>query len=332
MPMSYQPSLFDDDSDIPDNLQESNSDSLMQTGWIRALLNLPGVGSKRAMKIITQVQSAERLLTLSPKELHGLVKIDLEFPRGFAQIQEDLPENFRIIGFFDRDFPKDFRDLPDPPLVIWCRGDLPKDKTLTIVGTRRPTSWGEKVAEAAGEISAEVGVTTVSGLALGIDVAAHKGSLEHGGKTVAILGSGIDKVTPRVHSKLADEIVEKGGCLLSEVAPGTEPSAHSLVARNRLQAALGRALLMVQCGIPSGTLHTVRFARNLGRPIAVPHPPLEVNLDASAGNTALLANSIVGNRMLKTLNIPASSATPEDRLADVCLTGIESLRQFIQEL
>lgn len=330
--MESQPGLFGDEPDFFSDTFEIDSNSLMQLGWIRALLDLPGIGPKRAMTIIQQVKTADSLLTLSPKELQKLVRFDLEIPKGFSPILNDLPEHVRMVGYFDNDFPIQFRELSDPPLAIWYRGELPTSKKLTVVGTRHPTDWGVKVAAAAGEISASLGVTTVSGLALGIDVAAHISSLNHGGKTVAIIGSGLDRVTPRTHLSIAEEIVESGGCLLSESPLGTEPTAGTLVSRNRLQAALGQALLMVQCGIPSGTLHTVKFARKLGRPIAVPNPPSSDNSGANAGNAALLSQSLVANKLLGNLALPVSEQDSASRLADREIKGIEDLRLFIQGL
>jgi DNA processing protein len=330
--MNSEPTLFDSEPEFSTPIKNSDPDSLMQTGWIRALLNLPGVGPKRAITIITKVMSAERLIELPKEDLYKLTRIDVEIPKTFAQINDDLPGNIRLIGFFDEDYPIDFRELPDAPLLIWCRGDLPSGKMLTVVGTRHPTTWGEKVAAAAGEICASLAITTVSGLALGIDGTAHQSSLLHKGKTVAILGSGVDRVTPSKHSKLADEIVESGGCLISEVPLGTDPSAGTLVSRNRLQAALGTALLMVQCGIPSGTLHTVRFARNLGRLIAVPVPPVADNAVANSGNSALLSSATVGNGMLGKLGIPLGKTSHNDMLADLRISGLNELGAFIQGL
>jgi DNA processing protein len=153
----------------------------------------------------------------------------------------------------------------------------------------------------AGQMAAAASLPTVSGLAVGIDTAGHRGSLAGGGATVAILGSGIDSITPRGNVALAHEIVDRGGCIISECLPGTAPSAATLVARNRLQAALGSRLIMVQCGIPSGTLHTVRFAFELGRRIAVPVPPAGDPAPENAGNAALtdpagMEASIIGSR------------------------------------
>ena len=131
------------------------------------------------------------------------------------------------------------------------------------------------------------GETIVSGLALGCDEAAHRGALEVEGRTIAVLATGLDRAHPETHASLQTELVHHGGLLLSEYPLGTPVSKHRLIARDRIQAALGDELLIIECGRSSGTMHTVRFAERCHRPIFA-LPPQSDFLPSQEGNRLLL--------------------------------------------
>jgi DNA processing protein len=180
----------------------------------------------------------------------------------------------RVLAWSDADYPAVLRHIPDPPLALMVRGDLPGDDEIAIavVGTRRATSYGRRVAEELARDLAAAGVTVVSGLATGIDAAAHRGALEAGGRTVAVLGTGVDDVYPSWHRELAAAIVGQGA-LVSEFACGTAPLAFHFPRRNRLISGLTRGTIVVEAAEKSGSLITARYALEQGREVfAVPGP------------------------------------------------------------
>lgn len=186
-------------------------------------------------------------------------------------------------------YPAPLRDLYDPPCALYARGNLELLGTdcLTIVGTRRHTPYGRRITERlAGEL-ARAGLTIVSGLAQGLDGVAHRAALEAGGRTIAVLGNGLDISYPALNAALQEEIAQKG-LLLSEYPPGTRPSRGSFPVRNRILAALSLGTLVTEAGEKSGTLLTAEVAMDLGRELfTVPG-----NIDSPA--------SYATNRLLRT--------------------------------
>ncbi len=178
----------------------------------------------------------------------------------------------RVLTWQDADYPERLRPLPQAPPVLYVRGALqPRDAwAAAIVGTRKMTGYGRRVAEDVATYLAEQGVTVVSGLARGIDGVAHRAALQAGGRTLAVLGSGVDVVYPPEHRPLAAAIVEQGA-LLSEFPPGTRPEGPHFPRRNRLISGLALAVVVVEAGERSGALITATFAAEQGREVfAVP--------------------------------------------------------------
>jgi DNA processing protein len=163
-------------------------------------------------------------------------------------------------------YPSALRAVEDAPPLLFERGSsAPADApAIAIVGTRLPSSEARSLAREAAAALASQGWTIVSGLASGIDAASHRGALEAGGRTLAVLGSGVQCIYPHEHRALAAQIVGQGA-LLSEVAPGTRPTSTTLVARNRLISGLSRAVVVVEAGAGSGSLYAAQFARKQGR-------------------------------------------------------------------
>lgn len=168
------------------------------------------------------------------------------------------------------------RELPDPPLLVWSRGEpaTAPGPAVAIVGARRATGYGLRVARRLAQDLARVGVVVVSGLARGIDGAAHEGALEVEGPTVAVLGSGPDIPYPPEHADLMHRIEERGG-VLTEYLPGTPPRAHHFPRRNRLLVARAQALILVEARIKSGSMTSVRWAADLGREVFVVPGPID---------------------------------------------------------
>lgn len=176
---------------------------------------------------------------------------------------------------FDSAFPEKLFGTVDEagksavPAVIYCKGDLSiaGRPSLAVIGTREPTPAGDTAGRYYAGAFASIGVNIVSGLAIGCDISGHRGALEAGGVTTAVLATGLDAVYPEENADLAEEIVGRGGLLLSEYPVGTSVSRYNLVARDRLQAGLSDAILVVQTGVKGGTMHAVRAASSVGKPV-----------------------------------------------------------------
>ena len=180
----------------------------------------------------------------------------------------------REILISDTDYPENLRHIASPPKKLFVRGNiLPEDQTaIAIVGSRKPTPYGQKAAYDLAAQLAELGVTIISGLAFGIDIEAHKGALDAGGRTIAVLGTGVDdsSIYPHTHKPLADKIMQNGA-LVSEFEPGTPALPHHFPQRNRIISGLSLGTIVVEAAEKSGSLITANFALEQGREVfAVP--------------------------------------------------------------
>lgn len=171
-------------------------------------------------------------------------------------------------------FPPLLREMPWPPFGLYVRGaPLAETPAVAIVGTRKATNEGRTLARRFAREIAGQGITVVSGLAFGIDAAAHEGALEAGGKTVAVLASGADIISPRSHEGLGKTILARGGTIVSEYPPGTPAMAHRFLERNRIISGLSRAIIVIEAPEESGALATARFALDQNRDVfVVPGP------------------------------------------------------------
>lgn len=186
----------------------------------------------------------------------------------------------------DPQFPAGVAALADPPLGLFVRGELPRRDGAAVVGSRRATPYGLRVARVLGSELAAAGIPVVSGMARGVDAAAHEGALEARGSTVAVWGTGPDRIYPPEHGGLAEAIVAGGGALVTEFPPGTPPRRHHFPQRNRILAGLASAVVVVEAAARSGALNTARQALDEGREVwAVPG---SVFSELSLGPNALL--------------------------------------------
>lgn len=169
----------------------------------------------------------------------------------------------------DVEYPTLLLTIPDPPPVLYVRGRvaLNDPKTLAIVGARNCTAYGDRMARRIARELSRAGVTVVSGLALGIDGAAHRGAVDAGARTVAVLGSGVDVIYPPAHNMLAQEILDNGGSIISEQNPGATPSRGHFPARNRIISGMSEAVLLVEAAQKSGTMSTIGFALDRGQDV-----------------------------------------------------------------
>ncbi len=222
-----------------------------------------------------------------------------------------------VATVLDAEYPRILREIPGPPPVLYFRGTLPAqdEPTVAIVGTRRATSYGREATSRVATDLASAGVCIISGLAKGIDGYAHRAALEAGGRTIAVLASGVDIIYPNEHRQLAERIVESGA-LISDYPPGTKPEASNFPARNRIISGLSQATVVVEAPMRSGALITVGFAADQGREVyAVPG-----NILSSASDGT--------NRLLRQGAIPLTSAA--DLLDDLHLSPERSKQEPAQ--
>ena len=191
-----------------------------------------------------------------------------------SRFPEPAPSPIQALGRADADYPERLTELPNPPTTLWWTGDwsVMARPLVAVVGTRRATSYGLRVTREIAGALARGGACVVSGMALGIDAAAHRAALDAGGTTIAILGNGVDVAYPRSHAALHREIIERG-LVLSEMPPGARSHGGSFIKRNRIIAGIARATIVVEAPFGSGALSTANAALELGRDLgAVPGP------------------------------------------------------------
>lgn len=206
--------------------------------------------------------------------------------------------NIRHITNRDSEYPSLLKEIGAPPQRLWLVGAvLQEEVRLTVVGSRKPTRYGIKMTQKLIQEVASAGVTIVSGLALGIDALAHKAALDAGGKTIAVMAGGLDRIYPATNTALARRILENGGTLISEYPEKTEFFKQNFVARNRIQSGLSDAVLIVEAAEKSGTLITAQFAIDQNRTVLA----LPGNIDSP--------NSVGTNELIKTGATPVTSAS-----------------------
>ena len=197
-------------------------------------------------------------------------------------------KNIQILTIKDEDYPYLLKQIYDPPSVIYIMGNkkILSQNGIAIVGSRNCSLYGQKIAKYLSYQLAKKGIHIISGLARGIDTFSHIGTLQAKGKTIAVLGSGLDVIYPPENAKLAEKIVESGGCLVSEYIVGTKPLGEHFPARNRIISGLASGVVVVEASEKSGSLITVDFALEQGKNVyAVPG---NINSPNSLGTNALI--------------------------------------------
>jgi DNA processing protein len=276
----------------------------IDTCHIYSLLKVPGIGKKMVQQIL-------KVLPFSPtssRDLHDvLVEVHRSHPnikipsisdleaglKDFNRLAEDSDRaQIQIVGISDPTFPEALKRIDDPPLILYGRGDLSclrPEESIAVIGTRNPTEVGRKTGHWLARRLAQSGLIIVSGLAEGCDTVAHEGCLAANGRTVAVLAHGLQMIYPAKNRKLAEQIVEMGGCLVSEYPLGQKPFKNAFVERDRLQSALSAAVVVIQTDIKGGTMHTVRFCLEQKRKLACLEFPSDKRSDQSRGNEMLIA-------------------------------------------
>jgi DNA processing protein len=300
--------------------------------WFR-LLETPGLGREGARRLLAAFGSAAHVLAASKTALQEVVGPSLaealhtEPPAFAGRLQAAHAwwqggDGRQVLCIGDSVYPEALLQSADPPLLLYLQGDaaLLKRPCLAIVGSRNASAQGVDNARAFASHLSRHGWTIVSGLAFGIDAAAHEGGLAGPGSTVAVVGTGLDRVYPARHRALAHRIAAVG-LLVSEYAPGTPPLAANFPPRNRIIAGLSRGTLVVEAALQSGSLITARLAAEAGREVfAVPgsiHSPMSRGCHALIRQGAKLVES--GADVLDELQPGAALATalPAGRAADV---------------
>jgi DNA processing protein len=287
--------------------------------WL-ALKMMPGLGSRKAVQLLQQFRSPKSIFRATVAELEGQglsgslaqsIASGCSFDEAIDQQARMKSLGVSLICFQDPLYPLRLKEIYDPPPVFFARGrlELLHSVMLGVVGTRRPTAYGILAAERLASDLALAHLTIISGMARGIDTAAHKAVLTVGGNTVAVLGCGVDVVYPAENRKLAGQIIEKG-LLLSEFPMGAPPYPQNFPVRNRIIAGMAAGVLVVEGAQYSGSSITAKLAMEQGREVfAVPG---NITNKMSWGPNLLIKE---GAKLVQDWNDVVAELTPEDRRA-----------------
>lgn len=249
-----------------------------------------GLHPDRARSLVERHGSAGAVVRLARRG--GIESLDPDRVRKSEACRMEMERaNCRVVLHGEPGYPAALDDLGDPPDVLFVRGSLGSHPAVAVVGTRRCTSYGRRLASAFGREVARAGWVLVSGLARGIDGAAHRGTVDGGGVGVAVLGSGSDVVYPSDHRDLHDALIESGGAVITEYPPGTRPNGWRFPPRNRIISGLSTAVVVVEAGVTGGALVTALRAAEQGR--AVFAVPGDVDREASIGCNLLIRDGAI---------------------------------------
>lgn len=308
-----------------------------RAGWVRLTLT-PGIGARTARELLARFGLPEAIFAAGAASLREVVTEplartlaaapDVAVRAGIDATLAWLAADRRhaLLTLADADYPQPLLATADPPPVLFAIGDLAllRQPALAVVGARSATTQGMATAQAFAFALAQAGLNIVSGLALGIDSAAHRGALRARGEgsaasTIAVVGTGVDLVYPRSNTALTEQ-VRRHGLVLSEFALGTPPLAHNFPRRNRVLAGLARGVLVVEAALRSGSLITARLAADAGREVfAIPgsiHSPLARGCHRLIRDGAKLVEE--ARDILEELHLPhaAATAAPAGAAAD----------------
>lgn len=242
--------------------------------------NLKGIGKKEKIKLLKLIAETVDLKSIAVSNIASIVScffsmdkknIDDKLSEAFVIAEDCYKNNIEIITFFDNSYPALLKEIYDPPAVLYTKGCAEKLAlpSVSVVGTRAATGIALRAAfETAFYLSLN-NINVVSGLAIGIDNEAHKGSMEAGGATVAVMGCGLDKIYPVSNRNTASGIIESGGILISEYEPGVLPLKYHFPERNRIISGLSSATIIIQAPLKSGALITADFALEQGRDVFI---------------------------------------------------------------
>lgn len=248
--------------------------------WIW-MSRIPNLGCKRMKRLIERFERPEQIWDLSKRELMQVASIGeeianqivkTEYRKNIDHYHAYMEKNkIGMITILDQDYPENLKNLYDPPIVLFYKGNrkLINQQGIAIIGCRECSDYGRKIADEFSYKLSKNGKVIISGMAKGIDAYAHKGCLNAKGKTIAVLGNGIDQIYPKENINLYNEILEKQGLIISEYIMGTKPNKMNFPARNRIISGLANEILVIEAKKKSGTLITVDFGLEQGKEIFV---------------------------------------------------------------
>lgn len=271
--------------------------------WLQLTLT-PGIGSASVRGLLKRFGLPHNIISAKGSALAGYMPAPSVAALHAAEVLQAVEralawaaqDSHSIVTLADDGYPRALLEIPDPPALLYLAGraELLRRECIAVVGSRNATAQGEQNAEAFARSLSESGLTIVSGMAMGIDAAAHRGGLKGAGATIAVVGTGIDVVYPRRNAEVARQIAS-GGLLLSEFPLGTGPAAGNFPRRNRIISGLARGCLVVEAAAASGSLITARAAADQGREVfAIPgsiHSPLSKGCHALIKSGAKLVES-----------------------------------------
>lgn len=265
--------------------------------WVWLSL-IKGLGSKKTMTMLKKYKTPDKIYKLSKTELLRIEGIgetlannilDNSLKQSIPKYLEYMEKNYiNIISIFDKKYPNILKEIYDPPISLYVKGnsDILNNNSIGIIGCRNASEYGKKAAKYFAYNLAKQNFNIISGLARGIDSFSHIGALEAKGKTIAVVGTGLDTVYPKENKRLSDEIIRANGAIISEYPLGTKPEKNNFPARNRIISGLSKAIIVVEAKEKSGTLITVDFALEQGRDVfAVPG---NINSINSVGTNELI--------------------------------------------
>lgn len=260
-----------------------------------------GIGPMKFNLLLKEFESVKTAYNANKRDLHQALGINLgerfiEFRNLFnpkEKIEEFKKKGITVLTREDRRFPRQLKEIPDAPICLYTKGNLKafnfeKDFFISVVGTRKPTSYGQHITRKLVAELSWAGFVIVSGMAMGIDTVAHQTALGHKGKTIAVLGCGVDIVYPTINKKLYEEIVDHGGIVVSEFPPGMTTLPGLFIARNRLISGFSRGVLVIEGAKDSGALVTAKYAAEQGREVFA--PPAPITSEMSEAPNILLKN------------------------------------------
>lgn len=286
--------------------------------WL-ALRMMPGLGARTAVELIKRFQTPQRIFRTSVSELEAAgvspgmarsITSGCAFDDAVTQQRKMAAAGAELIPFTDPRYPQPLKEIYDPPPMLFARGrtELLARLAIAVVGTRRPTTYGTTAASRLAADLANAGLVIVSGMARGIDTAAHKAVLEAGGDTIAVFGCGADELYPAENRKLSEQIAERG-LVVSDFPMGTPPYPQNFPIRNRVIAGLSVGVLVVEGGQYSGSAITARLAADQGREVfAVPG---NITSKTSWGPNLLIKQ---GAKLVQEWNDVVVELKAEDRL------------------
>lgn len=260
-------------------------------------LNSLGIHSDVINQLIAYLGDITEIHNIEPKELHNLglltnSALNIVRKSDYKTSIEIFLENLQkmsvdVITFLDDDFPKELLCIPDRPVVLYKKGLIFPNNQLAIgiVGSRKATHYGKWAAEKFTRELVQMGVTIVSGMAVGIDTVAHRTALEHSGRTIGVLGNGLDTVYPKSNKNLYDNVIDNG-CLISEFPPGTQPYNFHFPMRNRIISGLSLGIIVIEAQQRSGSLITAHHALAQGKDVFA--LPGNINSVYSQGTNLLI--------------------------------------------